>query len=340
MNPEDNNFNPNPAPAPSPFNSDGSLNMADGLASAQDNLTSAGLAASTDDGVMDLNQLGSTAPEAMMTSPIDEPLIPAAPVPGSIGSVTSVPPLDSEPVAPASTHVADPAPAPYNPFAAAHSEPETAAPAPAHVPAPSVAPDPAFQPIAPARTGIQFTPLMIALAVAAGVLLVTTLIFIVLYIRAINTPKIVYVPQTPSGESSARIEMLTCSREVDFAGYAGVESPAMGSQTMNASYANDELKAMTLDYAMHFADEGAAGTAQAAFATEQAEVLGAISNSFTANYNVNGGNLDVQIASAKNNLAAGDAAILVYGLGNAESSTALGDVRGTYEAAGFVCSAE
>lgn len=71
------------------------LSMADSLASAQDNLTSAGLAAGTaDTGAIGLNQLGASDPSASMARPT-EPLVPAEPVPGSIGSVTSVPPLKS-----------------------------------------------------------------------------------------------------------------------------------------------------------------------------------------------------------------------------------------------------
>ena len=73
MNPEENNPIANPGVSGTgavndPMNmvSSNGLTMADGLASAQDNLTSAGLAASTGAGLMDLNQLGATAPEAVI----------------------------------------------------------------------------------------------------------------------------------------------------------------------------------------------------------------------------------------------------------------------------------
>ncbi len=70
-----------------------SLSMADSLASAQDNLTSAGQAANTGASTaMGLGQLGANDPSASMERPA-ETLKPADPVPGSIGSVTSVPPL-------------------------------------------------------------------------------------------------------------------------------------------------------------------------------------------------------------------------------------------------------
>lgn len=66
-----------------------SLSMADSLASAADNLTSAGMAAKEPDtGSIGMDQIGASDPSATMELP-DEPLVPAAPVPGSIGSVTS-----------------------------------------------------------------------------------------------------------------------------------------------------------------------------------------------------------------------------------------------------------
>ena len=200
MNPEDNNLNPNPGMPGAgmtndPLSGTGGLNMADGLASAQDNLTSAGLAASTGGGVMDLNQLGATAPEAVMTPPIDEPLIPAAPVPGSIGSVTSVPPVNAgavdvmpmdTPSPVAGTPVAEPAPAPYNPFAA----PQPTATSASNQPA-GTAPNPAFQPaVPPKKSKMQMSPLVIALGIISAILLVTTIVFVVLYINAKNIPQI------------------------------------------------------------------------------------------------------------------------------------------------------
>ncbi len=75
-----------------------SLSMADSLASAQDNLTSAGQAADTGAStVMGLGEIGASSASATMDRP-GEALTPADPVPGSIGSVTSVPPLAPEPM--------------------------------------------------------------------------------------------------------------------------------------------------------------------------------------------------------------------------------------------------
>ena len=71
-----------------------SLSMSDSLASAQDSLTSAGQAAPSTSNAIGLDQLGLDKPSASMDTP-NQPLTPAAPVPGSIGSVTSVPPVST-----------------------------------------------------------------------------------------------------------------------------------------------------------------------------------------------------------------------------------------------------
>lgn len=92
-------------PSPVDFTNPGSLNTntsslsaSDSLASAQDNLTSAGQAANTGaSGVVGLDQLDMDATSGKMDRPF-EALTPADPVPGSIGSVTSVPPLASAPM--------------------------------------------------------------------------------------------------------------------------------------------------------------------------------------------------------------------------------------------------
>lgn len=371
MNPEENNPIANPG---IPGAGDGAMNdpmnmatsngltMADGLASAQDNLTSAGLAASTGAGLMDLNQLGASNPEAMMAPPVEEPLIPAAPVPGSIGSVTSVPPVSTEfagepapsmpadltananPEAPAPA--SEPATAPYNPFAqsaapVAPAAPATTAPAPESAPtsAPGMTPNPAFQPPVPPKAKTKLTPLTIVLGALAAIFLVATIIFIALFINAKNNPKVIYTP-APNEGSNARIDTLSCSRESDFGYYAGYDYPALGSQTLTASYTNNELRALSLEYAMRFNDEEAAGLAQAVFSTEQAELLAAIDQSFSTNYSVNGGSLDIEIASGRDSLTDANAANLMYGLGNANASVSLDAVRNLYEGNGFICTIE
>lgn len=83
--------------APAGSSSVNGLSMADSMAAAQDNLTSAGMAApDANSNALGLDQISSMDPAASMATS-DQPLVPAAPVPGSIGSVTSVPPLTPAP---------------------------------------------------------------------------------------------------------------------------------------------------------------------------------------------------------------------------------------------------
>lgn len=136
MNPGDNNPSNNtgtgaaggstagPSPldwsAPAGNSSVNGLSMADSMAAAQDNLTSAGMAApDASSNALGLDQISSIDPTASMATS-DQPLVPAAPVPGSIGSVTSVPPLAPAPEVPDTTTTAPTEPsgvAANNPFA-------------------------------------------------------------------------------------------------------------------------------------------------------------------------------------------------------------------------------
>lgn len=110
MNPSDNNptspfgasgaaggVTPSPVDFTNPSNlntNTSSLSMSDSLSSAKEDLTSAGQAATTStSGATSLSDSGSAAMETPMQS-----LTPAEPVPGSIGSVTSVPPKAPEPM--------------------------------------------------------------------------------------------------------------------------------------------------------------------------------------------------------------------------------------------------
>ncbi len=78
---------------PDALNSTSSLSMSDSLASAQDDLTSAGQAAANSSDAIGLDQLdlNSNSITTSSASYDDRPLVPAAPVPGSIGSAMSAP---------------------------------------------------------------------------------------------------------------------------------------------------------------------------------------------------------------------------------------------------------
>lgn len=351
MNPEENNPLTNPSvpgagasdsfttPPVSPM---GSLSTDDSMASAENTLTSAGLAADTGVQTMGLDQISATQPEAIMAPPVEEPLVPAAPVPGSIGSVTSMPPAGtSDPTNPGMDMSAGPMPAPevspqmpYNPFAQTASQP-TASTAPEQ---PATA-----QPTAKADKPKMHKPTnipMIVLGGLAAILLVTTIIFCVLWRQAVDNPKIVYVPSTSKDEVTAPIRLLSCSRNNDYNYLVGYEQAVMGTETVVASYTNDALQGLSITNQATFNSPEDANVANGNFANNQSELVANISNSFDAKYDVNDTSINATLESKNGQLAPNDAMVVIYGSADNSPSTAMSDVQAHYEANGFVCSVE
>ncbi len=377
MNPEENN--PLANPGTPDFGATGSstnpgLSMSDSLASAEDSLTSAGMAANNNSGVMGLDQLGAANPEAMMTPPIEEPLVPAAPVPGSIGSVTSVPPIPTDPApatpafAPLSNAYApSPAPAapeaapqaPYNPFA----QPVAPSPAPTPAPAPAPAPDanpasagpasttlgginPAFQPAANPAAKFDgpkalFNPLTIILAITTVLFLVAAIVFFIMWNQARNDKEIIYVNNNISNEdSNAAIHLMNCSRENDYTYLIGYDHPVIGSEQLTLNYAGDSLKAITLDYVATFDSEADANVARDNFAASQVDFVNNNANGFEAKYTVNGNTMTAEVVSKEGDLSETDARTFIYNTTENDPSLALETVKKHYEESGFVCTVE
>ena len=368
MNPEGNNPLENPVALgggnPNDTNpmSAGGLSMADGLASAEDNLTAAGMAATTGSGVMDLGQISASDPEAIMTPPIEEPLIPAAPVPGSIGSVTSVPPVNTAEAANpplnmteanGTSLVGNEPTAPFNPFAqpiAPQGETiptATAGPAMGPVPTPAQAPLPnpdpaaAFQPPVPpmsAKKG-KLNVLTILFAVLFVLATVAAIVFAVLYVNETKNTKVVYVPSVSTEESNAKIEELTCVGTADASIYAGVDYAVEGVQTVTSTYSNGSLEAIDFTYRMPFGDMQLSLAAQSGFATLNEETINAVAGSISTAYEGDdNGTLTVTMSSGDNTLNQNDAVQLIYGPGVFDEAVDMQTVRGLYEMNGFTCS--
>lgn len=367
MDPENNNPLTNPsAPVTGTTPNIDSMMNGDSMTSAADTLTSAGLAADTGVDTLNLDQISATQPEAVMAPPVEEPLVPAAPVPGSIGSVTSVP--------------ADPAPAeattgveyPVNSNPAGQSfgaaQPETVAPettASGPLPAPEVAPqmpynpfsqstntasepakapvNPAFQPEVPKTvkksSGMKSNiPMILSLGLAV-VAIIAAIIFFILWRQALDNPKIVYVPSVSDDQVNSRIELLNCSHEEDYNWLIGYDHPVLGTQNIVASYTGGELRTLSIDYNAAFDNETDAMVARDNLAANQAEMLAGVSQSFTSAYNVNGSALSASIQSADSGLSVSDALTLVYGQAEGQSGT-IDSLRAYYEANGFTCTIE
>lgn len=249
------------------------LSMADSLASAQDNLTSAGMAANdAGNAALDLSQLGSSNPQATMDRP-DEPLVPAAPVPGSIGSVTSGPAMAADPTTTPVTQETQTAP--YNPFAASTAAPQdTAAQAAA---APAGQPNMAQTSSTSVPTALQpktskfsmrdgkSSTLTWILGIAAGVFAIAMIVFMVLWIKAMNEKQVVYVPNTPVQtpvETSA-----SCVMDREATADDGMDGLAGIASTVNLNFLDDKLTNYDVNARYTFGEAAQAEASRSLFST-------------------------------------------------------------------------
>lgn len=363
MNPEENNPLANPGvpnfgvpnnPTNFPVN-DQFTN--DNLSMAGDSLTAAGMAAApTAPRPVSFNQIDAPAEENSGFTPVEEPLVPADPVPGSIGSVTSVPPAEplANPFAPADNAPsgAMPAPevqpqaAPYNPFSQpAASEPATQ-PAASEPTKPFMTPakdtiNPAFQP-APApvkpKSMRSMNPLTAILAIACALLLISTITFAALFINAKNNPKVVYVPSVSDGESNSQIQFLSCTREEDQSPLTNGAYPVPAVRTFSLTYSGDKLKSISDEYQITFNTEEDAVAGRDIFSNTTAATLPTPSD---VQYNINGNVLDITIVPNGDPLTDDIARAYLYGDSADARATSLDVVRNFFEVDnGLTCTVE
>lgn len=347
MNPEDNNPLTNPG-APNlgaPAGPNGLDNASSPLATNPMDTMAGGVA-------MDAT---GTNPNMGIENTIEEPLVPAAPVPGSIGSVTSVPPVDSATPAFGPTDQAQPAPvadaaaqpqqAPYNPFAqpAAPAGVDNPTPAPAvdlngaSAPTAPTTPPPVQPTNAPkAQPTAKAGHMTMILAIVAALGVIAAIIFAVLFINAKNNPKVVYVPSVADDTTNSAIEILTCSRENDFNYLIGYDHSVMGSQSVTLSYTGDKLSAITLDANATFDNESDANVAKDNYAN-----AAVVRESIVADYQVEGSTMKASFEVAGGNtLSDSDAASIIYGDGTDNADLSLSAVETHYESIGYTCSLE
>lgn len=278
-----------------------SLSMNDSLASAKDNLTSAGQAVGSTSNTMGLDQLGANNPTASMETP-NEPLVPADPVPGSIGSVTSVPPLKTAEPAPtftplttsampvmggASTAAAastNPTPSTsgtgyFNPFAT-RSNTSTPNPTPAQS---STAVPPALQPQGEKFSnslGLQNAPKAktnignIMMIVGWALAIIATILAVFFFIqwqdaeKRANEKEIVYLPSTEPDDSGNQnqVSSIKCTQYLGGEGIEGIENMVDRNRTVVISYItegeNNNLDNITLTEDYSFTDGAAAEAAR------------------------------------------------------------------------------
>lgn len=362
MNPEENNPLANPG-VPNFGVSNGQINipgndqaMSDNLSMAGDSLTAAGMAAGpTIPGPVSFNQSDPISNSEANFTPAEEPLVPADPVPGSIGSVTSVPaePL-SNPFAPADDVAtlsgAMPAPeiqpqaAPYNPFAqpAAEATSSTPAPEPAKpfmTPAKDTV-NPAFQP-APTpvktKTAQSMSPLTAILAVACALLLITTIIFMALFINAKNNPKVVYVPAVSDSESNSQIKFLTCSQNAEMNWLVNDAYSVPATRTLSMTYSGEKISGINDEVQATFISDEDAVAGRDIFESMAMLTFPAGSS---IQYNLNGNVMNVAAEPEASPLTEEIAAAYIYGSEVDSQTTSLSDVQGYLELSGYVCTVE
>lgn len=360
MNPEDNNPLSNPfatggmTGSPDPMTGMGGTPMPDNLASAQDSLTAAGLAANQGvGGAMDLNQIAAADDAgAAALPPVEEPLVPAAPVPGSIGSAVSVPPADPAP-APAFGGFGEPAPAPgampapevapsstpFNPFATPAAQPApapqpTADPAPAPAPsAPQPAPAPVPMGADKPKNKLALNPLTMILGIVAVLLLILAITFFILWNNEKKNVKPVYYPQVSEENSNSAIKSISCRRN------ESQEDPSgQGHSEATISYTGDDLSAFSSFLELDFSSEDDANRMR----DMNAEMVGNLNNlvggTLSVGDNVNSNVYSLNITSEDGTeIAVEDVMNAIYGTAEGELSLALADVQAKYEAEGFVC---
>lgn len=362
MNPEDNNPLTNPGASgfggnDNPFATSGTDSFAvpGSSTSTQGGLGVSGLDTSTSTPGMAATDAGATTNPDFQ--PAEEPLTPAAPVPGSIGSVTSVPPAPAEPLAnpfaPTSdTPAADgattsgpmaapevtPTATPYNPFATPSTSTGTTAKA---EPAGNL--NPSFQPAVPVKTAAKKSAsnglLTTILAIATGLFLITTIVFLVLFINAKNNEKIVYVPTEPDGSANATLQILTCTHEEDFAWLVEADHPIIGQSNAVISYSDGKVSGASNEIVATFDNEDAANLARDTYSGLLS--LSALSDKpLDVVSSVDGTTLRMTVSPQEKPLTEATAAAFIYDNESEGQSTTLDAVKAHAEANGSVCTVE
>lgn len=354
------------------------LSMADSMAAAQDNLTSAGMAAPDVQTAMGLDQIGASDPMATMAAP-DQPLVPAAPVPGSIGSVTSVPPLNSTPEVPDSVTNTAPGVSPNNPFAntpattiaegaggvgsalptdsAKAAEPvqpyNPFAAQPGSMPTSSTSVPDALQPqsekfTADADGKKPKNLLTIILGGLAALFAVTTIIFLVLWMQAkdnVGTGNPIVIPPIDETPVEDTLAIMTCSRDDGVGeGIEGLAELQTLNRLLTANFKNGELTSIELANGYGFATPEAAEAMRGYFEAQIASLaeLGTQMGiePITAEFVIDGYTVSERFAASPDKLIGSYLPVFMLNPENMSEPFYLEDAQAAYEGQGFVCQVE
>lgn len=188
----------------------------------------------------------------------------------------------------------------------------------------------------------QPSKLMLILGIALAITTISTIVFIILYIQALNSPKTIQVPPMTNNNNvtTSSVKNLTCTQEA---------TNSEGGATINeliAKYVDDSLDTITLSTTDNYGTPEAAQAAQDAFISQREarlNIAGISQEPFTVAYNIEpSGDISVlkySISAKADQLNASNAESAFGGFTtvDGEVDTALESIRSNYESVGYVC---
>lgn len=365
---------------PDTYGATSSLSMSDTLDSAKDDLTSAGQAAINPMAATPgLSQLGADSPSASMEAPT-QPLTPAAPVPGSLGSVTSGSPATDTPTTSANPFGISTPTTPdngankpfYNPFASASNTsastptasnstmnttpatPGAATNLPNMSATSSTSVPPALQPqtekfsdrFKSVGGGSKKKGNMMMLLgwLMAALFATAAIIFAILWMQK---PKVEYIdrPVTNPDPAEDQISLLSCTPPADGGPVEGIENMLASNRSYTATFVDNKLDTLELLDVYTYTDNAAAEASRAYF-----DGMTSYYNDLANNLGVIAPKTEFTVNEAISNFRAevepeqlvGDFPV-IYGLTLKSDGTVPNtaeEVKANYEAAGYVCNVE
>lgn len=244
---------------------------------------------------------------------LKQPIKPADPVPGSIGSAVSMPPVSATPdMAP----VAEPT-MPTNPMMTAP---------------------------APAKKSSKAT--IILLAILAAVIILGLGAFLVIQLVG-QTPSNPVPPETPTEEDEEPtpvLSTLTCKRTLEEVELAGIGNAIKGAENLFADYEDGILTTIERGWSLEFADTAAADTALAQLKVNYEDTFAALeldTDPFDSKYDNQEGVVEINHIAAAEDLD--DANMSIFELTADEEDKIATDsksITAAYETLGFTCNEE
>ena len=263
--------------------------------------------------------------EASVTNPEDEaPLVPAEPVPGSIGSALAY--SDTAP------NHAVPVGKPSR-FKLSFGK-KSQVPAGTEAPVAGVA--------KPGRKPLSKENLKLLIAIVGGVTLVAVVAVIIFFILNSGSKSSTTKPADNSNNNTPTntVSSLTCTRSGDATVFSDYSSVVSGNEQIIAMYSNDILSSFGSTLKLTFADEEAAKAAQLVERDSYSAMVrsaGLTDDPFTSSYDTNGITMTVTHQAEGEDIDSKTARILGFYVVKGEPVTDIDTLLDTYETDGYTC---